>query len=153
MDDLPRARGVEALNLTLSAGAVAASLALAGPAFSASVAVGAVLEAVNFRAFRRGAELLFRGEIAGSGPVVGAFALRFAGLAVALAVALAAGAHPVGLLVGLSLIVPSVVIWAVRNRPPVRECPPGPPPDDPSWDLFDPWLAREREPRDDEDDA
>ncbi len=150
MDDLPRAEGLETLNLTLSAGAVAASLALVGPAFSASVAVGAVLEALNFRAFRRGAELLFRGEIAGSGPIVGAFALRFAGLAVAMAVALAAGAHPVGLLVGLSLIVPSAVIWAVRNRPPVLDCPPGPPPDDPSWDLFDPWLAREREPEEDD---
>ena len=41
---------IERTNLTLSAGAVAASLLLAGPTFAVSLAAGALLEAVNFLA-------------------------------------------------------------------------------------------------------
>ena len=53
----------------------------------------------------------------------------------------AAGAHPVGLVIGLSLIVPSVVIAAWMARPRAGPCRPRRPPDDPSWDEWNP-VAR-----------
>ena len=58
---------VERLNLTLSAGAVAASLALTTPHFTISLAVGAALEAVNFRALRRVGKALVSGELVAAG--------------------------------------------------------------------------------------
>jgi len=142
---------VERLNLSFAAGAVAVSLALATPGFASSVALGAALETANFRALRRAAGVFF-GMVQGGGAWVGGFGLRFALLTAAVTVALWAGANPVGLLFGLSLIVPSVVIVAWRNRPPVVACPPAPSPDDESWDGWNPWLARERAP-DEEDEA
>ena len=54
---------IERANLTLSAGAVAASLVFASPAFAAGLATGALLEAVNFRGLRRQAQFLFWGQI------------------------------------------------------------------------------------------
>jgi hypothetical protein len=59
---------VERLNLTLSAGAVAASLALTTPHFTASLAVGAALEAANFRALRDTGKRLVSGELVAAGP-------------------------------------------------------------------------------------
>ena len=60
--------------------------------------------------------------------------------------ALYAGASPAGLVLGLSLIVPAAV-W-VAFRTPVPVAPDTgyevPPPDDPSWDDWNPWLARPR---------
>ena len=137
---------VERLNLALSAGAVAASFALVSPLFAASLAVGAVLETVNFRGLRRSAKALFDGQLAGGAGWSMAFGIRFALLAISMGVALYVGAHPVGLVIGLSLIVPAVVIEAWRNRPPEPAEPaPSLPPDDPSWDRWNPWLARERD--------
>lgn len=142
---------IERLNLTLSAGAVAASLALASPQFSASLALGAAFEVANFRALRRATRRLFSGEIGGGGPWSAIFAVRFVLLGGAMYAALAAGAHPIGLILGLSMIVPAVVVVAWRTPPPAPEPgPPVPPPDDPSWDEWNPWLARERGPREDD---
>jgi hypothetical protein len=142
---------VERLNLGISAGAVAAGLALASVPFAASLALGAALEALNFRVLHGAAERLFAGDLAmGRAWAVG-FGARFVMLAVAIGYALHAGAHPIGLTLGLSTIVPAVVAGAWLQRPPVREAEPGPPPDDPSWDLWNPWLAREDAPREDED--
>jgi len=141
------------MNLKLSAGAVAASLVLATPAFAFSLLVGSVLEAVNFHGLRRSAQFLFWGQIAGSRGWTGVFALRFSLLALGIAAAMYFGADPVGLTIGLSLIMPAVVIEAWRARPAIDESAPALDPDDPSWDRWNPWLARERAELEDEEDS
>jgi hypothetical protein len=131
-------------NLTFTAGAAAASLVLATPAFAAGVAVGGAIEAINFRALHRSAKRLFAGELAGAGGWAPAFGLRFLLLAVGIGAAIVGGAHPVGLLIGLSLIIPAALVEAWRTRPPVLGGLPALQPEDPSWDRWNPWLARER---------
>jgi hypothetical protein len=138
---------VERLNLAVSAGAAAAGYALVSPAFAAGVAAGAAIEAVSFRHLLRSGRQLFEGRSLGWGA---GFGLRFALLGTGIAGALWAGAHPIGLVLGLSLILPLVVVEAWRNRPPIDPGAPALPQDDPSWDRWNPWLARERE--DDEGD-
>ena len=139
----------ERLNLTMCAGALAASWVWASPSFAWSLAVGAVLETVNFRGLRRSSEAFFAGTLPGGWSA--GFAVRFMALTVGIGVAVWAGAHPVGLLLGLSMIVPASIIAAWRHRPPVLADLPAVPPEDPSWDRWNPWLARERD--FDEDDA
>jgi hypothetical protein len=141
---------VEGLNLGLCAGAVAISWVMLSPLFAASLAAGAALEVANFRSLRRSCRAIFRAGVSGSGPAVSAFGLRFALLAAAVGLALYLGAHPVGLLIGLSLIVPSTIIAAWMARPEPAPPTPAPPPDDPSWDEWNPWLAREREAEEDQ---
>ncbi len=145
---------VQGLNLGFSAGAVAASWALVSPRFAASLALGAALEAVNFRSLRHSSQAIFQSGVtgvSGSRLAVGTFGLRFALLAAAIGIALYVGAHPVGLVIGLSMIVPAVVIgaWMTRSEPAPAAA--VPPPDDPSWDDWNPWLARERDREDEED--
>jgi hypothetical protein len=142
---------VQGLNLGLSAGAVAVSWALLSPLFAVSLAAGAALETINFRSLRRSSQAIFHAGVSGSGAAAGSFGLRFVFLAAAVGLALYLGAHPVGLVIGLSLIVPSVVVAAWMARPESAPATPAPPPDDPTWDDWNPWLARERE-RDDEED-
>ena len=145
---------IERLNFTLSAGAVAVGWLLVTPAFAISLAFGAILEAVNFRGLYGSAQLLFRGELPGSKGWSAGFGLRFALLTVGIAVAIHVGAHPVGLVIGLSLIIPAAIIEAWRSRPAVDPNAPALPPDDESWERWNPWLAREREREvEDEDDA
>jgi hypothetical protein len=135
---------MERLNFGISAGAVAASFALATPAFAASLAVGAAIEAINYRALRAGAAQLFAGNlVAGKAWAMG-FGIRFAFLAVAISLALGAGAHPVALVIGLSTTIPAVLIAAWRQRPAIDRNAPALAADDPSWDAWNPWLARER---------
>jgi hypothetical protein len=55
------------------------------------------------------------------------------------------GAHPVALLIGLSLIMPAVVFEAWRNRPTEHAEVTSLAPDDPEWDRWNPWLVREIE--------
>jgi hypothetical protein len=142
---------IEWLNLTLSAGAVATSLAFGSRLFATSIAIGVAIEAVNFRVLRAASLRLFSGDLAMGAAWVAGFGLRFAVLAAAIALALRAGAHPVGLVLGLSTIVPAVVAGAWLRRPPVGNPEPGPPVDDPSWETWNAWLAREREPIDEEE--
>lgn len=131
-------------NLAFCAGAVAAGYELVSPRFAASLALGALLETLNFRFLWRASQrILLAGAPAGA--VLGAFGLRFALLALALWAALRAGADEVGLVIGLSLMVPAVVLAAWRARPAPGPAGDAPPPDDPSWDAWNPWLARERE--------
>ncbi|HTY18262.1 MAG TPA: hypothetical protein VMH82_11085 [Myxococcota bacterium] len=137
---------IERLNLALSAGAVAASFAVASPAFATSLALGAAIESVNFRVLRSASRRALSGELAPGGAWVAGFSLRFVLLAVAISFALRAGAQPVALVIGLSMIVPAAIAGAWVQRPPVGEPEPGPPTDDESWDRWNPWLAREREP-------
>ncbi len=143
----------ERLNLAIAGGAIATSAAFAPPLFTASLTLGAVVEAVNYRALSRHAGLFFGGQIANARGWTAGFGLRFLMLATAMAVSLKAGAHPVGLVIGLSTIVPAVVIVAFRNPPsPPVSAGDVPPPDDPSWDEWNPWMARERDP-DEEDES
>jgi hypothetical protein len=152
MNDAMRQNAVLGWNLAFSAGACAAGWAAVSPRFAASLALGAALEVVNFRAlFSFSERALLRGNAAGA--AVGAFGLRFVLLGAVLWVALAAGAHVLGLLVGLSLIIPAVLLAAWRARPQVVEGFAGPLPDDPSWEEWNPWLARERAAGDDEEET
>ncbi len=141
----------ERANFTISAGAVTASAIFAPPIFTVSLGIGVVIEALNFRALRRATQHLFSGELVGGRPWSALFALRFALLGVAMYIALAAGAHPIGLVIGLSTVVPAVVLVAWKTPPPLVQDPSVPGPDDPSWDDWNPWLAQERQ-RDDRHD-
>jgi hypothetical protein len=142
---------LERLNFGISAGAVAAGWAFASPAFAASLAVGAAIEALNYRALRAGAAQLFAGNlVAGKAWAMG-FGVRFAFLAVAISVALGAGAHPVALVIGLSTTIPAVLIGAWRQRPAIDPNAPALAADDPTWDAWNPWLARERSAVEDEE--
>lgn len=140
---------IERWNLAISAGAVATSLALATPAFTTSLAVGAALEAANFRALRRSAQFLFWGVLPGQRAWAAVFGLRFALLAIGVGAALYFGADALGLLIGLSLIVPAAILEAWRSRPPIDPSAPRLPEDDPSWDRWNPWLAHESKLADD----
>jgi hypothetical protein len=143
---------MERLNFGISAGAVAAGFALASPMFAMSLAFGAAIEAANFRALRAAASRLFDGDLTMGKAWAAGFGLRFGFLAIAISLALNAGAHPVGLVIGLSTTIPAVVLGAIWMRPPVLETGPAPPPDDPTWDEWNPWLARERDPAASEED-
>ncbi len=57
---------IERWNLGISAGAVATSLVVATPGFALSLALGAALEAVNFRGLHRSAHFLFFGAVGGA---------------------------------------------------------------------------------------
>jgi hypothetical protein len=138
-------------NLGLAAAAVTAAALFASPLFAASLALGALFEHLNFRGLYRSAAALVLPDGPGAGRGFGVMGPRFALLAVAIGVALKLGAHPVGLVIGLSLVVPAAVIEAWRARPPIDPTAPALAPDDESWDRWDPWLAREREPDADED--
>ncbi len=144
---------IERTNLTLSAAAAAVSLAIASPLFSVSLLAGAALEALNFRGLRRSALAFLAGRIPGSGSFHAVAGLRLLLLAVGIGAALALGAHPVGLVIGLSLIIPATLLEAWRHRPPILPDSPGLAPDDPAWERWDAWRAREREPEDEEGDG
>ena len=109
---------VEQWNLGLSAGAVAASYALATPHFAASLAAGAFLEAINLGAIHRAAQRLFAGGMMSAG-WVGGLSLRFIILGTAIYFTMRAGANPIALLIGLSIAMPATLIDAWLNRPPI----------------------------------
>jgi hypothetical protein len=144
---------IERTNFTLSAGVLVASLALASPAFAASVAVGALLEAWSFRTLRRSAQFLFWGQIQGGRGWLGVYSLRTTLLLLGIASALYFGAHPIGLVIGLSIVIPATLIETWRTRPTVDPTAPSLAPDDPAWDRWNPWLARERHADEDGEDA
>jgi hypothetical protein len=137
---------IERTSLALSAGAIAAASALATPHFAVSLATGAVLSAINFRALRRSAVASFFGEVDSRMLWNGLFAIRFAFLAIAIGIATSAKVDPAGLCVGLSLVVPAAFIEAWRTRPPIDPNAPALDPEDEAWDRWNPWLARESEP-------
>jgi len=141
----------ERMNLVISAGAVATSYALASGSFTFALALGAALEAANFHALRRSAQFLFWGVLPDRRAWGAVFGLRFGLLAVGIAAALYFGANAAGLLVGLSLIMPAAIIEAWRTRPPIAEDAEALDPEDPAWDGWNPWLARETAPEDADD--
>jgi hypothetical protein len=138
-------------NLVFSAAACALALTLVSPRFAAGLALGAVLEVGSFRSLWRSCERILLAGRPGAGPAVASFCLRFLLLGAVIFVALRAGVHPVGLLVGLSLIVPAALLAAWRVRPALVPGAPALAPDDREWERWDPWLARERAPSDEED--
>lgn len=142
---------VERLNLTVSASAVAASWWLVSPVFALSLGFGALLEAVNFRGLHQQTQLLFFGQIKSGGSWTGLYGLRFGLLVIGIGGALALGADPIGLLLGLSLIMPTTVWVAWRNRPAIDPNAPTLDPEDDEWERWNPWLARERPDEDDEE--
>ncbi len=144
---------MERLNFGISAGAVAAGFALASPAFATSVALGAAIEAVNFRALRAGAAQLFGGNLVAGKAWAAGFGVRFAFLAVAISLAINAGAHPIGLVLGLSTTIPAVLIGAWLQRPAIDPNAPALADDDPAWDAWNPWLARERTATDEDEES
>lgn len=135
---------IERLNLTFSMSAVAAGWALHSPAFAMSLALGAAIETLNFRGLRAGAVRMFSGDLAVGHLWLLGFGVRFVAMAAAIGIALHAGVHPVGLVLGLSAIVPATVVGAWWLRPPVLPAGPALPPEDPSWDRYSVWLAGER---------
>jgi len=141
---------IERTNLALCAGAAAASWWLLTPGFALSLGFGALLEAINFRGLRHSAEFLFSGYLGAGTGWQGLFALRFGLLVIGIGAALAFGADPLGLLLGLSLIMPAAIFEAWRARPPLDPSAPALAPDDPSWDRWNPWLARESDPADED---
>lgn len=141
---------MERWNLAFSAGGVAVSLAFASPAFAGSFALGAALEAVNFRALRASAARLLSGEIAGGGLWTALLGMRLTMLFVSMGIALAAGAHPIGMLLGVSTVVPAVLVSAWLLRPAIDPNAPALPADDPAWERYSVWRADVRA-RDDED--
>jgi hypothetical protein len=142
---------IERWNLAISAGAVATSLVLATPAFALSLALGAALEALNFRGLHRSARFLLFDAVGGARGWAAVFALRFSLLAICIGAALYFGAHAIALLLGLSLIMPALLIEAWRTRPPVLAGAPSLDADDPSWEHWNPWLAREEDRDSDEE--
>jgi hypothetical protein len=138
---------IERTSFALSAGAIATAAALATPHFAVSLATGAVLSAINFRALRASAVAAFFGELDSRMLWNGLFAIRFAFLAIAIGVATSADVDPAGLCVGLSLVVPAAFLEAWRTRPPLDPNAPALDPDDEAWDRWNPWLAREVEPQ------
>lgn len=150
---LAPAQALQGLNLTLSAGGLAASALFAGPAFTAAYALGAALEAVNFRALCACAQRLLSGQLGAGGHVgdggrfwIALLGLRLAMLFGAMGVALVAGAHPIGLLLGVSTVVPAVLLGAWWLGPPVDPAAPALPADDPAWDHWSVWRADVVEP-------
>lgn len=139
----------EKTNLTLSAGVIGASLFFAPP-MTLGVVVGVLIEAINFRGLRTAANTLFSGALP-SGAMLGLFALRFLFLGGATAVAIWSGVHPLGLVLGLSTVVPAVLIAAWQNRSVMQELAAATvseefaivPSDDPSWDRWNVWRACE----------
>ncbi len=149
----PGVVAIQRLNLGFSAAAIAAGWALVSPLFASSVALGAAVEFWNFRALHRGALRLFSGMATGGGLAMAGFGLRFVFLALAIALALHGGAHPGGLALGMSMIVPATLVgaWMVRPRDTAPSHVPVPPPDDPGWDRWNAWRAAEREDDPEED--
>lgn len=148
MDAALRRSSVVGWNAAFTAAACALTAAALSPRFAAAVALGALLEAANFRALWGACERVLGTGEAGGRLAVAALAVRLGLLGVLVALALDAGVDAAGLLVGLSLIVPATVLAAWRARPAIVPDAPALAPDDPAWDLVDPWLARERAPRD-----
>lgn len=142
---------IERTNLTLSVAAAAVSLALASPLFTVSLIAGAALESLNFRGLLRSALAVFEGQVPARGGFHAIACLRLLLLAVGIGAALALGAQPAGLVIGLSMILPASLIEAWRHRPPILPGAPGLAPDDPAWERWDAWRARERDPGDGEE--
>jgi hypothetical protein len=127
-----------------TATAALAALWLATPKVALGLLLGAALQTLNFR----GMYGLTRRAFTQQARAASGFALRLPLFAALVLVAIKAGVDVAGLLAGITLLVPAVIVAAWQSRP--RDAAdsaaaPALAPDDPSWDQYSPWLARERE--------
>ncbi|MBW2712332.1 MAG: hypothetical protein JRC77_01110 [Deltaproteobacteria bacterium] len=101
------------------------ALALAGMMVSFDVwtamALGTLLAAFNLHLLLGSTEKLFAGELQGARGWSAVFILRFTLFAAAIGIAIFSGIDPLGLILGFSTIVPSVVVATWKARPPVLE--------------------------------
>lgn len=146
----PSRATVQGYNAAFCALAALLALLFMSPAFAGAIVLGTVLGAANLRALWRHSEHVFFQTEGPRAPVALAFVFRFLLLGAALWLALSAGVNAIGVLIGLSILVPSIVIAAWRKRPPIMEGLPAMPADDPDWDLWNPWMAREGTPGEDD---
>lgn len=144
---------VQRTSLAFTAGAVGASLVFESPRFATSVLAGAAVETLNLNALWRSSQFVLglADPKDSSKLALFGFGARFGLVALAMGLALYLGAHPVGLIIGLSLVVPAIVIVAWRTPAEIVEDAPALDPDDPEWDVWNPWLAREDDPEEEED--
>jgi hypothetical protein len=127
-----------------TATAALAGFVLATPKFALSLLLGAALQTLNFRALFG----LARNAFTQQARAASGFALRLPLFGALAFVAIKAGVDAAGLLAGITLLVLAAVIAAWQSRP--RDTAdlsalPALAPDDPGWDQYSPWLARERE--------
>jgi len=137
---------VERVSLAVTLSSIGAAYAFAPPRFAVGLAVGAAIEAVNLRVQVRAARRFFESEAGRTAASwMSGFGVRFGLMACAILLAVEYGVDPLGLLAGLLLALPGVFIWAWKNRPPLVEMPvePALAVDDPSWDRWSVWRARE----------
>ena len=144
MNDAIRETRVLAWHAAITASAAAVGFVAASPRFALSLLLGAALQTLNFRGLF---SLAHRAFVLESRAASG-LALRLPLFGALLFLAIRVGVDAAGLLVGITTLVPAVVIAAWQARP--RDAAdvsalPAPAPDDPSWDQYSPWLARERE--------
>lgn len=144
MNEPIRETRVLAWHLAFSAAAVVVAFALTSPKFALSLLLGAALQTMNFRGLFGLARTAFAQEArAASG-----FALRLPLFGALVFAAIEAGVDAAGLLAGVTTLVPAVLLAAWQSRPrDVADAAalPALAPDDPSWDQYSLWLARERE--------
>jgi hypothetical protein len=150
VNDAIRETRVLAWHAAISAAAALLALALATPKLAASLLLGAALQTLNFR----GLFALARGAFVQESRAASGLALRLPLVGALAFVAIQAGVDAGGLLAGVTTLVPAVLIAAWQARPrdaaDVGELP-ALAPDDPSWDHYSLWLARERDPLREED--
>lgn len=133
--------------LALVAGAVSVAWFASSPGVAISLLCGAGIGALNFFLIYRNCQAIFLGAAGGerNGTVVAAlgFCLRFGMLLLVVAVSIYIGAHPVGLVIGLSLIVPAILIQTWISRPAVDRAATLAPLDDGCREIWNASLVRE----------
>lgn len=150
MNEAIRETRVLAWHAAISAAAALLAFALATPTFALSLLLGSALQTLNFR----GLFGLAQSALAQQARAASGFALRLPLFGALVFVAIRAGIDAAGLLAGITTLVPAVLIAAWQARP--RDFAdvgalPALAPEDPSWDQYSLWLARERESEREED--
>ena len=87
------------------------------------------------------ADAVFAGNVPGGGPWIAVLSLRLSLVFAGVILAMYTGADPIGLLIGLSLVMPATIAAAVWHRPAITPQEPFPAvdPDDPIWDDYSVW--------------
>jgi hypothetical protein len=110
---------LEKIHLCFAGFALVLSSVMISFDFWTAMALGALLGALNLHLLLGSTEKLFAGELQGARGWSVIFVLRFTFFASAIGIAILSGIDPLGLIVGFSTIVPSVVVATWKARPPV----------------------------------